>query len=57
MVTEEDVRRITAERDNQITDWLLKKAHEYRSTGRAQHRLQAETIELMADKISRGAVS
>lgn len=45
-----------AERDAEIMRWLGKKAREYRATGSTQHKLQADTIELMASKISRGAV-
>lgn len=45
-----------AERDGEIMRWLGKKAREYRATGSKQHALQADTIELMASKISRGAV-
>lgn len=45
-----------AERDAEILYWLGKKALEYRSTGSRQHALQADVIDLMASKISRGAV-
>ncbi|MFE9448342.1 hypothetical protein [Streptomyces sp. NPDC006739] len=47
---------VVAERDAEIMCWLGKKAREYRATGSSQHALQADTIELMASKISRGAV-
>ncbi|MFJ5151417.1 hypothetical protein ACIQCF_07480 [Streptomyces sp. NPDC088353] len=47
---------VVAERDAEIMRWLGKKAREYRATGSPQHALQADTIELMASKISRGAV-
>ncbi|TXS13385.1 hypothetical protein EAO71_35710 [Streptomyces sp. ms191] len=45
-----------AEQNKAIVLWLLKKAREYRSTRSRQHQFQAEAIERMADKISRGAV-
>lgn len=47
---------VIAERDAEIMAWLGKKAREYRSTGSKQHALQADTVELMASKIARGAV-
>ncbi|MCX5112173.1 hypothetical protein OOK13_40440 [Streptomyces sp. NBC_00378] len=45
-----------ADRDAQIIAWLGKKSREYRSTGSRQHALQADAIDVMASKISRGAV-
>ncbi|SEC02131.1 hypothetical protein SAMN04490357_0982 [Streptomyces misionensis] len=53
---EQLVNAVIAERDAEIMRWLGKKAREYRATGSRQHALQADTIELMASKISRGAV-
>ncbi|MEU5976300.1 hypothetical protein [Streptomyces sp. NPDC047315] len=47
---------IRAERDAEITAWLGKKAREYRSTTSRQHALQADALDIMASKISRGAV-
>ncbi|MER5750687.1 hypothetical protein [Streptomyces sp. NPDC002088] len=47
---------VIAERDAEIMRWLGKKAREYRATGSKQHALQADAVELMASKISRGAV-
>lgn len=45
-----------AEAKREVVGWLEKKAREYRSTGSAQHALQADAIEVMASKIDRGAV-
>ncbi|WP_329424055.1 hypothetical protein [Streptomyces sp. NBC_01268] len=45
-----------AEQTDAIVRWLLKKAREYGSTRNRQHAAQAEVLERMADKISRGAV-
>jgi hypothetical protein len=47
---------VQAARDEQFAAWLVKKAREYRSTGSQQHALQADAIELLADKLRRGAV-
>ncbi|WP_030372361.1 coiled-coil domain-containing protein [Streptomyces rimosus] len=47
---------ITAERDAQITAWLLKKAREYRATGSRDNQLRADGAEILASKIRRGAV-
>jgi hypothetical protein len=47
---------VIADRDAEIMRWLGKKAREYRATGNSQHALQANTVELMASQISRGAV-
>lgn len=55
LLTQYDSER-RADRDREIMRWLGKKAREYRATGSRQHALQADTIELMAWKISRGAV-
>ncbi|MFF7142304.1 hypothetical protein ACFZB5_13780 [Streptomyces nodosus] len=48
--------KVVADRDAEIMRWLGKKAREYRSTGSKQHAMQADTIDLLASKISRGAV-
>lgn len=40
----------------EVAAWLTKKAREYRATGRKQHALQADTVDTLASKISRGAV-
>lgn len=48
--------QVIGERDAQIIAWLCKKAGEYRSTRSRQHALQADAIDTMADKLSRGAV-
>lgn len=40
----------------EVTAWLVKKAREYRATGSKQHALQADTVDTLASKISRGAV-
>ncbi|MFF3730441.1 hypothetical protein ACFYXM_09010 [Streptomyces sp. NPDC002476] len=57
-VTELEAAQSTAvaDRDAQIIAWLGKKSREYRSTGSRQHALQADVIEVLASKISRGAV-
>jgi hypothetical protein len=54
---EREVAAARAERDIEIVVWLGKKAREYRSTGSAQHKLQADAVEVMASKIARGAVA
>lgn len=51
-----DRAEVLAEVKGEVVAWLGKKAREYRSTGSAQHALQADTIGLMASKIDRGAV-
>ncbi|WP_439947228.1 hypothetical protein [Streptomyces sp. BBFR109] len=45
-----------AERDLEIVRWLGKKAREYRTAGGKENALRADTVELMASKVSRGAV-
>lgn len=40
----------------EVVAYLSKKASEYRSTGSKQHALQADAVEQMASKISRGAI-
>ncbi|MGW3428940.1 hypothetical protein ACWDHW_13430 [Streptomyces melanosporofaciens] len=47
---------VLAEAKREVVVWLGKKAREYRSTGSAQHALQADAIEVMASKVDRGAV-
>lgn len=47
---------VLAEPKVETVDWLVKKAHEYRSTGGRQHALQAEAITTLASKVDRGAV-
>lgn len=47
---------VVAERDAEIMRWLGKKAREYRATGSRQDAVRADTVGLMASKISRGAV-
>ncbi|MGW6454994.1 hypothetical protein ACWF94_03565 [Streptomyces sp. NPDC055078] len=47
---------VRAERDAEIIAWLGKKALQYRSTRSRQHALQADAIDGLASKISRGAV-
>jgi hypothetical protein len=54
---EREVTAAKAERDIEIVVWLGKKAREYRSTGSAQHKLQADAVEVMASTIARGAVA
>jgi hypothetical protein len=44
------------EAQREVVAWLVKKAGEYRSTGRQQHRLQADAIGTLASKVDRGAV-
>jgi seryl-tRNA synthetase len=53
---EQQLRTVRDDRDMEIVRWLGKKAREYRSTGARQHALQADAVELMASKITRGAV-
>ncbi|MEU9792939.1 hypothetical protein AB0E27_20315 [Streptomyces sparsogenes] len=47
---------VLAEAKAEVVAWLGKKAREYRSTGGAQHALQAEAINTMASKVDRGAI-
>ncbi|MFI0900614.1 hypothetical protein [Streptomyces sp. NPDC020983] len=53
-MSERDAHR--AERDAEILYWLGKKALEYRHAGSKQDLVRADVIDLMASKISRGAV-
>ncbi|MFI8351233.1 hypothetical protein [Streptomyces sp. NPDC085596] len=61
---EDDARQFLAEHDTHLRDerdmeivrWLGKKAREYRATGGRQNADRADTLELMASKITRGAV-
>lgn len=53
---EQLVDALVAERDAEIMRWLGKKARECRAAGGRDNDLRASTIEVLASKISRGAV-
>lgn len=50
------VAALEADRNREVAAWLFKKAREYRSTRGREHAVQAEVLERMADKVSRGAI-
>jgi hypothetical protein len=52
----ERLAEIRAELMVEFAAWLVKKAREYRSTGRRQHVVQADAIATLASKVARGAV-
>ncbi|MFJ6566273.1 hypothetical protein ACIQNU_02545 [Streptomyces sp. NPDC091292] len=47
---------VLREAKGEVVAWLAKKEREYRSTGSAQHALQADVIGVLASKVDRGAI-
>lgn len=53
---DEYAAEVRAERDGEVTAWLVKKAREFHASSRKREREQGDTCAVLASKIARGAV-